>query len=109
MSDIPKVELIDKKTQQFLIDKYKVTFYDSLPEKQPDEFIDSPIIKRINKMYMGDLLVESGIPLYNYEPFKMFEFKERKIHFNTITNGSMDIGKHITFNLNTLFKCNNWL
>ena len=100
MSDIPKVELIDKKTQQFLIDKYKVTFYDSLPEKQPDEFIDSPIIKRINKMYMGDLLVESGIPLYNYEPFKMFEFKERKIHFNTITNGSMDIGKHITFNLN---------
>ena len=82
--EIERVELIDKNLQELLISKYKVTFYDKLfnqkieqiKEQKVDK--DNKIIKRIDKMYKGELLKESKI-LYDYDPFKKYE-KEEKLN-----------------------------
>jgi len=100
MTDLSnKVEILNKNTQNFLKEKYKVTFYDTLPEKETLKLDNSPIIQRINKMYNGELLKEANKPLYNYEPFKKYEHKEDEIHFSTINFGKIVKEKHVTLNI----------
>jgi len=95
MADLSdKIEFLDKKTQDFLINKYKVTFYDQLTHSMTEKLIDNPIIKRINKMYNNELLLKEYKPLYNYEPFKKFEEKDG-VHFNTINIGKIMIEKDV--------------
>jgi len=94
-----KVEILNRNTQNFLKEKYNVTFYDTLPEKETLKLDNSPIIQRINKMYNGSLLKESNKPLYNYEPFKKYEHKDNEIHFSTINFGKIVKEKHVTLNL----------
>jgi len=90
MTDLSnKIQILDKKTQEFLQEKYKVTFYDTLPEKTNRNINDSPIIQRINKMYQGELIKEQNIPLYDYKPFKKYEEKTGA-NFNTIEIGKIN-------------------
>jgi endonuclease/exonuclease/phosphatase family metal-dependent hydrolase len=99
MTDLSnKVEVLDKNTQEFLKDKYKVTFYDSLPEKVNRSMNDSPIIQRINRMYQGELLRELNVPLYNYDPFLKYEEKTGA-HFNTLDIGKINTNNYISLDV----------
>jgi endonuclease/exonuclease/phosphatase family metal-dependent hydrolase len=103
-----KVELLNRNIQVFLKEKYNVTFYDTLSDDSEknkdkvvnnDEFKNNPIIKRIDKMYMGSLLRDHDVPLYDYAPFKKYEHKEDEIHFSTINFGKIVKEKHVTLNI----------
>jgi len=80
------IELIDKNTQNFLKNKYHVTFYDTLPEIKTKRFNDNPIIQRINKMYQGKLLDDKK--LYDYEPFQILN-EEGKKELRPLSNGKI--------------------
>lgn len=95
------IEVMNKKDQIFLKEKYKVTFYDEILEKKAEmtsKLNDNSIIKRINKMYNNELLNDPNTPLYNYDPFLKYEIKDQA-HFNTIKIGKIDIDIDVTLNV----------
>ena len=95
---LDNILLLDKGTQNFLVNKYKVEFYDKLEKKQNLLMNDNPIIQRIDKMYENSLIACSQKHYYDYNPFKEFEISSN-FQFNTIEIGKINSLNDITLDV----------
>jgi endonuclease/exonuclease/phosphatase family metal-dependent hydrolase len=90
--------LLDKGTQNFLVKKYKVEFYDKLEKKQNLLMNEHPIIQRVDRMYENSLITCQEKHYYNYDPFKEFEIPN-SFQFNTIEIGNINDKNDITLDV----------
>jgi endonuclease/exonuclease/phosphatase family metal-dependent hydrolase len=90
--------ILDKGTQKFLVNKYKVEFYDKLEKKQNLLMNENPIIQRIDKMYENSLITCTQKHYYDYDPFKEFEVSSN-FQFNTIEIGRINDLNDITLDV----------
>ena len=90
--------ILDKGTQKFLVNKYKVEFYDKLEKKQNLLMNENPIIQRIDKMYENSLINCTQKHYYDYDPFKEFEIASN-FQFNTIEIGKINDLNDITLDV----------
>jgi hypothetical protein len=95
---LDNILLLDKNTQKFLVNKYKVEFYDKLEKKQNLLLNDDPIIQRIDRMYENSLIACSQKHYYDYDPFKEFEINSN-FQFNTIEIGTVNDLNDITLDV----------
>jgi endonuclease/exonuclease/phosphatase family metal-dependent hydrolase len=101
---LDKIELIDSNTQNILKSKYNVTFYDTLSnileEKKQLSVVNNPVIKRIDKMYNGELMRKINTPLNEYPIFKKYEKKEDEVNFDKIEIGKINETNDIVLEVN---------
>jgi len=95
---LDNILLLDKNTQKFLVNKYKVEFYDKLEKKQNLLLNNDPIIQRIDRMYENSLIACSQKHYYDYDPFKEFEISSN-FQFNTIEIGTVNDLNDITLDV----------